>query len=47
MLKKLKGNQPKEVTVKSKAGLYRFLFVRGFSPAIIRQALNDGVDPMD
>jgi len=41
MHKKLKGNQAIEGSAKIKARLYRFLFSRGFSPAIIRQVMDD------
>jgi regulatory protein len=39
--KKLKGNQAIEGSVEIKARLYRFLLSRGFSPAIIRQVMDD------
>jgi len=41
MHKKLKGNQAIEGSAKIKARLFRFLFSRGFSPAIIRQVMDD------
>ena len=44
MLKKLKSGQPMEDTAEAKARLYRFLFRRGFSPAIIRQVMEEGLD---
>jgi regulatory protein len=47
MLKKLKGNQSPEGSVEVKARLYRFLFSRGFSSAIIRQVMAEAFDPRE
>ncbi len=44
MMKKLKSGQPMEDSVEARARLYRFLFSRGFSPAIIRQVMDEGLD---
>jgi regulatory protein len=43
MHKKLKGNQAIQGSAKIKARLYRFLFSRGFSPAIIKQVMDDAL----
>lgn len=47
MEKKLKGALPAgspENSLKNRAKLYRFLFNRGFSPAIIRQVMDEALD---
>jgi regulatory protein len=41
MFKKIKSNQRIDDSVKVKAKLYRFLFNRGFSPAVIRQVMDE------
>jgi len=44
MLKKLNSGQPMEDSAEARARLYRFLFSRGFSPAIIRRAMAEELD---
>lgn len=44
MIKKINSGHPIENSPEAKARLYRFLFSRGFSPAIIRQVMDEGLD---
>lgn len=43
MGKKLKDGRYADVSAEARLKLYRFLFNRGFSPAIIRQVFSEGV----
>ena len=44
LLKKIKNSPPADDGARSRERLYRFLFNRGYSPAIIRQAMDEGLD---